>query len=233
MVLLTVSFLDGLTVQQNRNIDLKHPVRINDYPSDDLLCNISILDPNNNHLVDFQPMTNDYDEHNYTLTNTSVIGEYTYDITCTTGSVNKTESFNFYVTPTGSRIDTAESIIYIIFVGGLIFTFLLLLYGSIKIPYRHSRSDDGKIIDVNQVRYFKVVCIVFAYLILMAIFGILRQITANYLFLNQAHKTFQWLFWFMLSFTFPTIVVSLVFMLVLFIENKRVQKAIFRGVPVR
>ena len=93
-ILLVVN-VSALTVKRDTSIDLSHAVRIDDFPSSAIECNISLFDPDNMELVDFQPMTNQFEKHNYTVdaTNHSKLGKYCYDITCTTGPSNKTEGF--------------------------------------------------------------------------------------------------------------------------------------------
>jgi len=103
LIMLLVVSVNAKTFEQDTEIDLKHPVRIDDFPSDSLSCNISVFDPDNEILIDFETMTNNYEFHNFTLDagNTTKIGDYLYDITCTTGASNKTESFEFEITPSG------------------------------------------------------------------------------------------------------------------------------------
>ena len=67
----------------------------------------------------------------------------------------------------------------------------------------------------------------------MWIFAILRQVTANFLYFDSASRLFNWGYWIMLSFIWPIIVVSLIFALILFIQDKKLNKAIRRGIPIR
>jgi len=227
---------ESFIFKQNSNSDLELPVFENDMTKcTTCLCTISINYPNGSNVIRSSSVTinGHYAIFNLNRTTTSEIGVYQVDIHCNNGADNGASTFEYLVTVTGNELETSESIIYIIFIVGLIFTFLFFIFGAIKIPFKNTRADNGQIVSVNDLKYLKVVCIVFSYLILMAIFGILRQITANYLFLNQAHKTFQWLYWFLLSFTLPIIIVSVILMIVMFFENKKIKKALFRGVPIR
>jgi hypothetical protein len=193
----------------------------------------SLLSPLSNNLFTLANMTKQGTDYNYTFCNTTWLGQYIVNGYGDVDGVITIWAYDFQVTASGNILDTAESIIYIIFLVGLSFVFLLFLYGSIVIPYRNNRGNDGKIVSINDVKYFKVVCIVFSYLSLMALFGVMRQISANYLFLNGVYKIFQWMYWFMLSFTFPTMVVSVILALVLFFQDKKIKKALTRGVPFR
>ena len=105
VIIFLVATTNALTVQIDTAVDIVHPVRIDEFPSNDINCNISLFDPDNVELIDFQPMTNQFEKHNYTVdaTNNSKLGTYTYDITCTTGPSNKTDSFTYDVTTTGGE----------------------------------------------------------------------------------------------------------------------------------
>lgn len=171
--------------------------------------------------------------YNFTFQNTESIGDYIYTTCGDPDGVVTCESVNFKITASGNDLGIAESLVYIIFLGVLIFVFMFFLYGSIRIPFKNQRGDDGKIVSINDMKYLKVCCMVGSYLMLMSIFGIMRQITANYLFLSAANKIFHWMFFFMLSFTFPIIVLSLILILVMFIDNNKIKNALIRGVPLR
>ena len=122
IVLLLIVNISALTVRQNRAVDIRHPIRIDEFPSAGIDCNISVFDPDNEFLVNFAPMTNNYSSHNYTLNpgSTNKIGIYQYDITCTTGLSNKTESFELEVTPTGLTRNIGFYIVILILSGGVI-----------------------------------------------------------------------------------------------------------------
>ncbi len=171
--------------------------------------------------------------YNFTFTDTADVGDYIYTTCGDPNGVNTCESVNFKVTVSGSDLQIAESIIYIVFLSVLIFLFCFLLYCSIVIPFRNPRGEDGKIISVNDMKYLKVSAMVFSYLTLMGIFGVMRQISSNYLFLSGTSKIFEWMYWFMLSFILPTIIVTIILVIVMFFENSKIKNALLRGVPVR
>jgi len=224
---------ESFTFQKGQTFTLDIPIANNNLSDcDDCSCQMSIFYPNGTVMVRKGQGTIVNSNCQYSDI-TEVIGIYGGDMVFNNSVDYGRASFELEITASGSKLGTAESIIYILFIVVLMFMFCFFMYASIMIPFRNPRGDDGKIININDMRYLKVGSMVFSYLILMALFGIMRQITANYLFLSQAHKTFQWLYWFMLSFTFPIIVVSIILMLVMFVENKKIKNALERGVPFR
>jgi len=235
-IVLSITFISGqLIFQQNDLIDLKLPCSYNGTFCDTTaLCNASINYPNETSLVDNVKMTNTGNGRpNVTLSDTSVVGTYQGYYCCIQNSYGDCDTFEFEITPSGSILSTGEGIVYIVFVAALIFTFLLFLVGAVKLPFKNNRSETGELVSVNDLKYLKIVCMVFSYLMLMAIFGIMRQVTANYLHLSGASKTFEWLFWFMLSFTWPTIITSVILSFVMFVTGRKMTKILERGVPIR
>lgn len=114
--------VSALAFQQSQGGDIKHSVRVDGGILPGVLCNITILDPDNSIIVDFLSMTDNGDYFNYTLnsTQTSSSGEYNYDVTCAGGGQNDTSSFTFFVNPAGieptqQRTDAISRSIYFIF----------------------------------------------------------------------------------------------------------------------
>lgn len=171
--------------------------------------------------------------YNYTFSTTSQLGDYIYTTCGDPDGVRTCVSVSFSITNAGHDISTGESIIYVVFSLVILFAFFLCLYGAIQIPFRNTVNDEGKIISINDMKYLKVVCIIFSYLLLLFIFGITKSIMENFLFINGAYKVFQWLYSFMFAFVWPLIVLSLLFTLILFLESTKIKKALQRGVPIR
>lgn len=129
-------------VKKNSIYDIKHPVRIDGHPNNNIACNISVFDPNNTEIVDYAEMTNKFEFHNYTLNSTYLndSGRYLYDITCSTGVSNETESFEFFVNPTGiepsdQRTESITRGIYVLFGASVIF-FIAFMFMNAKLPVR-------------------------------------------------------------------------------------------------
>jgi len=131
------------TFEQNTNIDIKQPVRIDGGLPKDTLCNITVYYPNKSLLVDFKEMTEENSYYNYTIpsTKTSTKGVYTYDIFCTNGTLSSSDSFEFLINlggvpPSTSRTDTLTRNIFI-FIGLGVMAFIGFIYFD-KFPVRAS-----------------------------------------------------------------------------------------------
>lgn len=145
-IIATTTFVSSATYQQNQAIDIRHPVRVGGWISS-ADCNITVIGPapNNTIIVQFLGMTDQSSTrgyHNYTLnaTQTAQKGEYSYFVTCTNGELNKTESFDFLVNPSGitpsdQRTNAMTRSIYFIFGLGILL-FLGFLFTKQKTPVK-------------------------------------------------------------------------------------------------
>jgi len=222
--------------EQNTLINLKIPCTNNGtFCSISARCNVTIINPQGTIIKNNVAMTRNNSLYNVTLleSETGVKGEYEFTPCCVDGRESNCNSLIFEVTKTGSKLSTAEGIVYVIFLVAMIFTILLTLWGAVMIPFRNPRSENDIVVGVNDLKYLKVFCIVFTYLLLMFIFGITRSIMENFLYVEGAYKVFNFLFWMMLSFTWPGIVVGLVFTVILFLRDKQLKQMLERGVPYR
>lgn len=117
------------TVAKGSEYEIKRAVRINGgIPSNDTMCNITVLFANDTVLVDFKAMTYSEKYFNYTLNGnqTAIKGDYKYDITCIQGNYNATERFNFIINkggiaPSDSRTNATTRTIYLTFALGILF----------------------------------------------------------------------------------------------------------------
>jgi len=115
IILLLIPITSATSYQQETDIDLRHPIRINGAVDSTILANITIQYPNNSLIINSAGMSYDATSqtHNYTLLNTFTkeIGEYNYCITSTGNGLNDTSCFSFDITPSGfERINTGEGI---------------------------------------------------------------------------------------------------------------------------
>lgn len=133
-LVLLLPLVSGLAFVQNQPGDIKHSVRVGNYIPTSASCNITVFAPNNTILVDFLSMTDQGNYFNYTLTanNLASSGEYNYDITCSEGGLNATNSYTFFVNPAGiepseQRTNAITRSVYFIF-GIAILLFIGFLY---------------------------------------------------------------------------------------------------------
>lgn len=191
----------------------------------------SVLFPNGTLRYINTSMTENANDYNYTFCDTSGLGEYTYTTCGNLDGLLTCESIKFYITPTGTSLSTGQSIIYLIFLIASICCFMLCLYYSIKIKWKHERDEDGFIIKVNDLRYLKILLIGFCYILLVSISGLLRGITANFIPEIGVYGLFEWIYWILFAGLYPVIICSATFALMAFLSNKKLNRSLLRGIP--
>ena len=127
--------------KQGEAVDLRVPVRINGGLGA-ASCNITVIDPNNTIIVNFLQMTDQTSYQNYTLNSsqTSTKGTYDYCVTCSDGTLNQTECFDFFVNPSGiepsqQRTDSITRSVYFLF-GIAIIMFLSFFFATQSVPVK-------------------------------------------------------------------------------------------------
>jgi hypothetical protein len=217
----------------NKDVDLKFTCTTNNaIPSNLSTFNITISYPNGTTFIDNKNTTIlGNGAFSYT-TNFPVLGIYPVQMFCYDSTYSYSNTGTYEITALGDTLSTSESIIYFIFLLASIGLFFLCLYYSVKIQWKHQRDEDGYVINVNDLRFVKIFTIAMSYVLLLSIVGLLRSITANYIPEIGVYRIFEWIYWLMLSGLYPIIVCSLIFALVIFISNKKLQNAIDIGVPI-
>lgn len=171
-------------------------------------------------------------EYNYSFSQTSLIGNYIATTCCDVDGIITCVSYDFEVNGTGTTFTVGQSILYTVFIIILLFVYIISLYGALKLPFTNVRDEENRVIGLNDLKYVKIFLWVINYLVLMSIFGLSRGITANYVPEIGLYKIFQWMYWLMFALVWPLIVCSALFALILFLQDKKINKSLIRGFPV-
>ena len=223
------------TFKQSNDIPLRQTCTINGTFCD--FCNLSSVDyPNGSRAISNAIMTKREGDFNFTLLSnfTGTVGEHRVNGYCGFGSdVLKNFVYFVDVTVSGTKLSTSGGIIYLIVLGILLFLFCLSLGGAIFIPYTNKSNEEGRIIDVNNLKYVKILLWVSAYLLLIGISFVSWGLTLNFLFLTGLSGYFKMIFWTLLAGLLPLFIVTLLTFITNFITDKKIHKALVRGLPLR
>lgn len=236
--ILILSFAKGQEIyRQNQQINFTHTIRLNGFPDNNIEANITILDPSSVVLVGYSPMTfNTFNKtFNFTLDGslTSKIGTYNRCITATGSGLNKTQCFSFNVTPTGTEPSNSQGLMYFLVIILSILIFLGFLITAIKLPYSNKINEDGWITDINYYKHVKIAAAFMSYLMLMWIFWLAYNLSAGFLFIDIGTRIFYVLFVIMLVSFLPIFLTMAYLSLFSFLRDKKIRKAIERGLPFR
>lgn len=237
MILLMFSMVSAKKYEQNTTFDIRHSVRLDGSPNEDISVNITLTDPDNIVLVAFQKMTFNEatQQFNYTIdgSNVSKTGNYCYDITASYLGINKTESFCFDIDPLGQEFTTSQSILYLVMILLAVGIFGLCLFGAIKIPFKNYRNEDARVVSMNDLKFVKIFLWFITYLTAIWITALATSLTKNFLFFNGAYNFFNLFYWILISFMWPIIVCFFLFSLIIFLNDQKFRVAINNGLPLK
>lgn len=137
------------------------------------------------------------------------------------------------VNPSGLKIDDASSNIYI---GGAVIVFLLFLlslYFAINIPFEDVRDYEGNILQVSYKKYLKFFMAFISYLTLMFLTFILKGMSYSFLASTEIYGFFNVASTILLVGLMPILILSSVFLIFSHITDKKVSRALERGIPVQ
>ncbi len=236
VLLSTLTFMSAqanFIFQQDTEIDLKIACfdENNNLCNSSVTCNITILRPNHQVIINNQEMTFNTAFYNITLntTDTSVLGEHSSIGVCT-GTTTGFSTFTFEVTPSGDVLSTSEGIVYLIFIIVALILLSVLLTASFMIPFAHPRTMEGQISSINNTRWIKISAIVLSYVTTMWLFGLMNQLTRNYLFLEAPGEFFFYLYYVMLSLLFPLVIISAFILILDFLRRKELLNELKRNI---
>lgn len=163
--------------------------------------------------------------------NLTTTGIYAFIISCNNSAVGGFFMSPFYVTKSGISSDDvgeSEGTFNQTLFFGLLLMFIITLAGSVFIPFKDKYNEEFKIVSVNDLKYVKVLSMVFCYISFMFILGFLSSVANTYILLGDYSYLFRYSYLIMLSILFPLIVVSILFLGIMFIESLTNKKKIKR-----
>ena len=172
---------------------------------------------------------------NYTFCNTSYKAQYRYAWTescvdCSGGLCGN----DFMVNPTGVSLDESKSTMYMfILVISLLLFFGLMTIG-IFLPVSNKKDQmTGYILQVNNLKYLKIVCIGFAYLVALVIMYLSWMITYSYLDMIFLSNIFRFIFTFMAILVLPFFILLVYILIANLVRDSKVKDALMRGLRIR
>lgn len=163
----------------------------------------------------------------YQFNKTDQNGYHEYIVLGDKNGVNQVETFCFTITPNG-KDNSKNSIIYLVILFVLIGLFVLSIWGFLAIDFKHERNEEGNIISISDIRYFKPVLMFVAYFILVWIMNIMVNITVIFDVPIPA-KIFEIGFRIMLSLTYPLLIITIIIIVINYLRDAKLKKSIERG----
>ena len=181
-----------------------------------------------------QAMTKNGIFYNYSIPaiNNTQAGTIEYGYRCDVDGIDYSSGNQIYVSMIGEDLSSSTGILYIVLVVGLVIIFLITVYGAMVFPWRNNRNEDGEIISINDLKYLKIVLWILAYLEMLFIVSILKNLS-GYLLNEGTYAFFNMVFMLMLIALLPFFPALVFFTIVIWLSDKKTQKAIAKGIPVQ
>lgn len=194
----------------------------------------SVIYPNSTKALGQVQMTKSGTDYNYTFCDTSSVGNYIVSGKGDIDGVPSVWSYDFNISVSGTTPSIVQGILYSIILCFLVITFLICFYFSITIPFKNERSVEGRIININWKKYLKFFLWFMDYIILVFIVGIIYDISINYFTnIDGIKNVFGIVFEWLLLIIFPLFLFTLAIIVISWIADKKTQKMLIRGVPLR
>lgn len=232
-VLLFIPLVLSETYKQNEPLDLKTQCIANGtYCSASAYCNITIQYPNASLLINNAKMTNQIAFFNYTLKDSSTLGNYACTFTCCDSGYCATNSCDFKINGIGYELTIQQSILYIILLSGILIILLFTIWGAIVMPFKNPRDEeDGKILSINDLKYFKIILWIMVYLEVLFLILILRNLSGGFLGVEGTYSFFNITYNMLLIGLLPMFPLVIFFTIVIWLSDKKTLKNLARGLP--
>ena len=177
-----------------------------------------------------KPMTQTGQNFNYTFSNTSEVGTYTFKTCSDPSSTVVCDSDTFDITVNGQTFTTGTSVFYIALLGIIVFLFIVVAVGISKVSGKNIRRDDGSILSISKVKYFKGALLMFAWGLIMSLLYISSSLASGYL-IDSSFGSFLFMLY-RLSFyvLYIGIFIYLIWLFVNFVEDRKIKRLFERGV---
>jgi len=162
--------------------------------------------------------------------NFSEIGNYCFNIQCFSGEEVETGSLCRDVTYLGKQLNGARAGLYIGFLGLLILIFFLNFFGMGFLPARNQRNEEGKIMSISYLKYFRNVLWMTGYFLFIGIVYIASSLAFAFLEEELIAKTLFMIY--RVSFMMAPIIVIvwMIFIFTSMFHDKEFQGMLNRGI---
>lgn len=223
-----VSALDITYEPHKLNTDLEFSFTSNNATT----CNISTANTPYGVITINQDSTKAGQTFNNTIAggNFSEIGNYCFNIQCSDGNKIATGSLCRDITYLGKQLSGARAGLYIGLLGLLILIFFLNFFGMGFLPSRNQRDEEGRIMSINYLKYFRNVLWMTGYFLFIGIIYIASSIAFAFLEEELIAKTLFMIFRVSFMMAPLVVIVWMVFIFASMFHDKKFQGMLNRGI---
>ena len=162
--------------------------------------------------------------------NFTIIDRYYYDIQCNSSMYGGFHSSILEVNYLGKMIEEGRSTMYILFFGILILVFFLNFYGMSFLPARNQRDEEGKIMSISYLKYFRNVLWMTGYFLFIGIMYISSSLAFSFLEEELMAKTLFMIYRVSFLLAPVVIVVWIIWIFASMFHDKEFQNMLNRGI---
>jgi len=189
----------------------------------------SIVFPNSSHLQLDAQMVKRGMEYTYEFNKTHLVGTYLVNGHGDLDGTDNAWAYEFEVTSTGQEFTIETSVFYIGVMFILLVLFILCLLLRANLPNEDPKDFEGKLIDINWLKYLRMPVLGIAWGLLTMILFLGWNLAEAYLGTALVAKIFEVLFRFNFYAMMIAIPIMLLYLFVKAIEDKKFQRMIQRG----
>jgi len=226
LILPLVSALDYPTHKQDT--DLAFSITSNNATS----CNLTQINAPTEVIIINQTGVQSFQTFSFNISggNYSEFGTYCHNIECSDGSTitsgEKCYEVNYY----GKELTQEQSTIYVGLLGILIFTLFATFFGMSHLPASNTKDEEGRIMSISYLKYFRLVLWMFAYFMFVAIMYLSSNIAFAFLSEQLFAKILFAIFAMLLAISPVIVIVIVVSFFVKFFHDKELQQYFNRGI---
>jgi len=193
-------------------------------------CTVSLFYPNGSTWIKNVAGTTSGDGYCIYFNSTNVLGTYGGEVIFTNGVDYGRSTFEFEITYLGKQLDEAKSILYVGFLGLLILIFFLNFYGMGFLPARNTRDEEGKIMSISYLKYFRNVLWMTGYFLFIGIIYIASNLAFAFLGEELLAKTLFMIFQVSFGIAPIVVIVWIIWIFASMFHDKQFQNMLNRGI---
>jgi len=190
----------------------------------------SVTYPNSSQALEQVAMTKIGTKYNYTSCDISNdLGTYIVNGFGDVDGVITVFAYDYEVTYLGKQLNSGQSILYVGFLFLLMLIFFLNFYGMGYLPSRNQSDEQGRIMSINYLKYFRNVLWMTGYFLFIGIVYISSSLAFAFLGEELLAKTLFMIFRISLGLAPVVLIVWIVFIFASIFHDKEFQKMLNRG----
>ena len=155
---------------------------------------------------------------------------YPFGVKCIDSNFGGATISYFEVTGSGIELTTSRAMIYSMIILLFIFLFIVIMLGINKLPSGNDRDDNGQLMSINNLKYFRSVLLMFEYLIVVSLFFLASNLASEYLGGKLFFKLLFTIFQILAYMILPIVIIWLVWIFAQIIDDKRMRRLIEHGI---